>query len=365
MKFFKYDKKFKLQLIVTGSHLSKKHGLTYKEILKDKYKIDKKINLDLNNDKSEDNCKAMGTAIIEFSKAYKKLKPDIIVLLGDRYEIFSACSAAHVHQILVCHLHGGELTRGSMDDSFRHSITKMAHLHFVANKKYYKRVKQLGENPKNIYFVGGFGTDLIKKIKLFNKKKLEKELRIKFAKKNILVTYHPETIKGANTKNDFQKILNALKKLKNTKIIFTKANADKNGIIINSMIEKFVNNYNSKSYFFSSMGYKKYLSTLKYVDGVLGNSSSGLLEVPSFKKATINIGERQKDRLKAKSVIDVMPETSNIEHALKRIYSKKFKNILKKTFNLYGNGGSSDKTYNIIKNINLENYTKKKFFDIN
>ena len=364
MKFFKNDKKYNLQIIVTGSHLSKMHGLTYNEIEKDKFKITKKINLNIDKKKSENISESISIGIKQFSISYKNLKPDLIVLLGDRYEIFSACCAANISQIPVCHLHGGELTRGSIDDTFRHSMTKMSQFHFVAHKKYSKRVRQLGEDPKKIYVVGGFGVDLIKKVKLLSKKNLEKKLNIQFGKKNILVTYHPETTNGSKNKKDFKELLKALETLKQTKIIFTRANADKDGRLINSMIDKFVKKNKEISYVFSSMGYKNYLSTLKFIDICLGNSSSGLLEVPTFKKITINIGDRQKDRIKASSVFDVRPKANLIIKMIKEIDKKKFKDLLKKTVNPYGGGGASKKTYQIIKKLNLENSLSNKFFDL-
>ena len=364
MKFFKNDKKYNLQIIVTGSHLSKMHGLTYNEIEKDKFKITKKIKLNIDKKKSENISESISIGIKQFSISYKNLKPDLIVLLGDRYEIFSACCAANISQIPVCHLHGGELTRGSIDDTFRHSMTKMSQFHFVAHKKYSKRVRQLGEDPKKIYVVGGFGVDLIKRVKLLSKKNLEKKLNIQFGKKNILVTYHPETTNGSKNKKDFKELLKALKTLKQTKIIFTRANADKEGRLINSMIDKFVKKNKDISYVFSSMGYKNYLSTLKFIDVCLGNSSSGLLEVPTFKKITINVGDRQKDRIKASSVFDVRPKANLIIKMIKEIDKKKFKDLLKKTVNPYGGGGASKKTYQIIKKLNLENSLSNKFFDL-
>ena len=364
MKFFKNDKKYNLQIIVTGSHLSKMHGLTYNEIEKDKFKITKKIKLNIDKKKSENISESISIGIKQFSISYKNLKPDLIVLLGDRYEIFSACCAANISQIPICHLHGGELTRGSIDDTFRHSMTKMSQFHFVSHKEYSKRVRQLGEDPKKIYVVGGFGVDLIKKVKLLSKKNLEKKLNIQFGKKNIIVTYHPETTNGSKNKKDFKELLKALETLKQTKIIFTRANADKDGRLINSMIDKFVKKNKDISYVFSSMGYKNYLSTLKFIDVCLGNSSSGLLEVPTFKKITINLGDRQKDRIKASSVFDVRPKANLIIKMIKEIDKKKFKDLLKKTVNPYGGGGASKKTYQIIKKLNLKNSLSNKFFDI-
>ncbi len=364
MSLIKKDKKFLFQLIATGSHVSKKHNLTYKQIINDKFKINYLININIKNYDYINICKSIGQAVEKISLKLKILKPDIIVLLGDRYEIFAACSAAYVHQIPVCHLHGGELTRGSIDDGFRHSITKMANLHFVSNKKYASRVKQLGENPKNIHVVGGFGVDLINKLQLLEKNKLEQRLGFKFGNKNLLVTYHPETITGSNPKKDFDQILKSLKNFKDIKIIFTKSNADLYGYLINEMIDKFVKIDQSKYCSFVSMGQLNYLSTLKFVDGVLGNSSSGLLEVPTFKKGTINIGLRQTDRMKASSVINAKPLSKNITLAINKLYSAKFRKKLKKVNNPYGSGGASKKSLKILKKIRIRDIIKKKFFEL-
>lgn len=361
IKLFKSDKKSKVQIIVTGAHLSNHHGLTYRELINDNLEINKKINLNIRKRKNEDISNEISTGIKEFSKTFKNLKPDLIVILGDRYEIFSAACSAFINQIPICHLHGGELTRGSMDDTFRHAITKMSQFHFVSNKKYAKRVMQLGEDPKKIFVVGGFGVDLINNIDLLNKKTLEKKLKIKFGKKNFLVTYHPETNVGANNRKNFTEILNALKKIKSTNIIFTRANADKEGKIINSMIDSFVKKNKKNRYVFKSMGYKNYLSTLKYIDLNIGNSSSGLLEVPTFRKFTINVGDRQKDRLKALSVIDVKPKSNLIIKNVKKLYNKK---LPKKLINPYGKGGASKKTFKIIKKLNLKNCITNQFFDL-
>ena len=365
MRIVKKDKKFNFQLIVTGSHLSKEHGHTYKEIINDKFKINFFVNIGIGKkDKSLNICHSVGEAVKKISKNLNILKPELIVLLGDRYEIFAASIASYILQIPICHIHGGELTRGSIDDSFRHSITKMSNIHLVAAKNYAKRIEQLGENPKNIFIVGGFGVDLIKKTKLLRREKLEKNLGLKFGKKNILVTYHPETIKGSNSKKDFFEILKAIKFFKDVHFIFTKVNADANGLVINKMIDKFVKANKSRCSSFISMGQLNYLSTIQIVDGVLGNSSSGVMEVPSFKKATINVGSRQTDRLKGQSVIDVDANSLQIIKTLKKIYSKNFNKELIATKNPYGNGGASKKSLRIFKNLKKIKYKQKKFFDI-
>lgn len=364
IKKFQFDQKFKTSLIITGTHLSKKHGTSLKEIINDKISSVHKINLNINKDRPNDICNYIGLAVKLFSKIFLKIKPDLLILLGDRYEIFSASTSALVCQIPICHLHGGELTRGAYDNAFRHSISKMANIHFVANKLYKNRLIQMGEEPSNIYNVGGFGADLIKKTKLLNKRELEKKLKIKFNKKNLLVTFHPVTLEKNTSKVQFLNLLKSLKKLKNTNIIFTETSSDSYGDIINKMIKNFVKSKSNFSFRFKSMGQLNYLSILQFVDAVVGNSSSGLLEAPSFKIATINIGDRQTDRLKASSVIDCAPNSRNIDLAIRKIYSKQFIKRLKKTKNPYGSGGAVNKTFSVIKSRGFKYSIKKIFYDI-
>lgn len=365
MKLVKNEQRFKFQLIVTGTHLSYQHGETYKEILNDGFSIDRKINLNIKKYNPNDICKYMGLTIQKISNEINELKPDLIILLGDRYEIFAATSAALVNRIPICHLHGGELTTGSIDDSLRHSITKMSNLHFVSNYNYKKRVRQLGENPKNIYVVGGFGIDLIKNTKFLTKKEIENKLNFKFKKNNLLVVYHPETANRKNLIRDFSELLKSLDKFENIQIIFTNANADVDGDIINKMIKNYVKNNKSRACVFSSMGQVNYLSTLKLVDAIIGNSSSGILEAPYLNKPTINIGKRQNGRLRAKTILDVPPKSKFIINSIKKIYSKKFKNKLLKDKNPYGTSGASFKAFKVLKKIKNRKFNEKTFFDIN
>ena len=356
------DKDLQLQLIVTGMHLSPEFGLTFSEIEKD-FHIDKKIEILLSSDTSIGISKSMGLAQISFAEAFEELKPDIIVILGDRYEIFSVAAAAMILRIPIAHISGGELTFGAIDDSIRHAITKMSHLHFVATEKYKNRVIQLGESSDHVFNFGEAGLDNIFKLRLLNKTELEKELHFKFGKKNILFTYHPPTLDDRNKIiDDFENILKALANLKNTNIILTKANSDAGGKIINSMLEEF-NRKNTM--LFTSLGQLKYLSLLRFVDAVVGNSSSGIVEAPSFKIGTINIGNRQDGRVKAESVIDCKPTDSDIANAFKKLYSDSFQNILQDVENPYGNGGASVKIKEVLKNFDLSNILYKKFVDIN
>jgi GDP/UDP-N,N'-diacetylbacillosamine 2-epimerase (hydrolysing) len=363
MKEIEADKELQLQLIVTGMHLSPEFGLTYKEIEKE-FKIDKKIEMLLSSDTSIGISKSMGLAQISFAEAYEELKPDIVIVLGDRYEIFSAASAAMIGKIPIAHLHGGETTEGAFDESIRHSITKMSHLHFTATDEYKNRVIQLGEHPNRVFNVGGMGIENIKRLKLLTKEEFEKSIDFKLNKKNILVTFHPVTLEKSTAKEQFQELLDAIYELKDTNIIFTKANSDTDGRVINQMIDEYVAKNSDKSVVFVSLGQLRYLSALQFVDAMVGNSSSGLTEAPSFKIGTINIGDRQKGRIKADSVIDCEPNKSSIQQAFLKLYSKEFQELLRGVKNLYGEGCASTKIIEVIKKVHLENILKKSFYNL-
>ena len=363
MKEIESDCELELQLMVTGMHLSPEFGLTYKEIEKD-FKINKKIEMLLSSDTAIGISKSMALAQISFSEAYAELNPDILVLLGDRYEIFSAATSAMIGKIPIAHLHGGESTEGAFDEAIRHSITKMSHLHFTAADDYLRRVIQLGENPRFVFNVGGMGIENMLKLKLLNKKEFEKSINFKLNTKNILVTFHPVTFDNMTSQKQFQNILDVIDELEDTTIIFTKANSDTDGRIINLMIDNYVRENVSKSICFTSLGQIRYLSALKFVDAMVGNSSSGLLEAPSFKIATINIGDRQKGRLEAKSVINTSLKKEDIGAAFKKIYTQEFQDILKDIKNPYENGSSSKKIIKVLKKINLTKILKKKFYDL-
>jgi GDP/UDP-N,N'-diacetylbacillosamine 2-epimerase (hydrolysing) len=363
MKEIELNNDLELQIIATGMHLSPEFGLTYKEIEKD-FKIDKKIEILLSSDTAIGISKSMGLAQISFAESYDELNPDILVVLGDRYEIYSAVSAAMISRIPIAHLHGGETTEGAFDEAIRHSITKMSHLHFTAAEVYKNRVIQLGEDPSRVFNVGGMGIENIKRLKLLSKEEFEESINFKLNKKNILVTFHPVTLENLTAKEQFQELLDAIDELKDTNIIFTKANSDTDGRIINQMCDEYVFKNSHKSICFTSLGQVRYLSALQYIDAIVGNSSSGITEAPSFKIGTINIGDRQKGRLKAESVIDCDSLHSSITLAFNKLYSKEFKNILINTNNPYGDGYASEKIIKELKKVDLNNILKKSFFDI-
>jgi GDP/UDP-N,N'-diacetylbacillosamine 2-epimerase (hydrolysing) len=363
MKEIEADEKLQLVLIVTGMHLSIEFGLTYKEIEKD-FKIDKKIEILLSSDSSVGISKSMGLAQISFAESFDELKPDILVVLGDRYEIFSAVSTAMMLKIPIAHLSGGELTSGAIDDCIRHSITKMSHLHFVATQEYKNRVEQLGEDSKNVYNFGEAGLDNIYRLNLLNREDFEKSIDFKLNKKNILFTYHPTTLESyeQNIKN-INIILSELASLKDTNIILTKANSDESGRAFNEILKKFVTGYSNMK-LFTSLGQLRYISSLQFIDAVVGNSSSGIVEAPSFKIGTINIGHRQNGRKRAKSVIDCEVSSNSIRNAFQKLYSIEFQESLKDIYNPYGDGGASIKIKEVLKNVNLKNIIFKKFKDI-
>ncbi len=356
---------FQLQIAVTGMHLSPMYGLTYKEILHDGFNINEKIKIPLDNDTPEGITKALGKGVIGFGSAFKRLKPDFVVLLGDRFETYAAAIAAFLARIPIIHLHGGELTEGAVDDAFRHSITKMSTLHFTSTESYRRRVIQLGEKPNRVFNVGALGIDNIRRLKLLSRDKLETELNFKLKGKVVLVTFHPVTLENNTSQRQFKEILAALNRFKDLKIIFTKPNSDIGGRIIIKLIDKYVKSNQEKSIAFASLGRLKYLSLMKHVDVVLGNSSSGIIEMPSLGKPTINIGDRQKGRITAGSVIQCAPAQGRISMALKKAFSAKFSSTCTKIKNPYGNGLAARKIVAVLKKeLPRIKSLKKGFYDI-
>jgi GDP/UDP-N,N'-diacetylbacillosamine 2-epimerase (hydrolysing) len=364
MRSLKDDPSLELQIIATGMHLSPEFGLTYREIEKDGFTINRKIEMLLSSDTPSAISKSTGIGLIGFADAYHELDPDIVVVLGDRFEILAASIAALFAKIPIGHIHGGETTTGAFDEAIRHSITKMAWWHFVAADEYKKRVVQLGENPVRVFNVGGLGVDAIKKTKLLSKKELMEDTGIKFGKKNLLVTFHPVTLEKQTSRKHFQSLLDALDTLDDTNIIFTAPNADTDSRIIKKMINDFVSTHHGNAIDFTSMGQLNYLSTLQFVDCVIGNSSSGITEAPTFKIGTINIGDRQKGRLKAESVIDCQPNRDSIKRAINTIYSHEFQAILSNVKNHYGDGNAIEKILSALKNTPLPLELKKDFYNI-
>jgi GDP/UDP-N,N'-diacetylbacillosamine 2-epimerase (hydrolysing) len=352
-----------LQVVATGMHLSPTFGLTYREIEADGFNIDAKVETLSSSDTPVGIAESMGKGLSGCAEAFSRLQPDVIVVLGDRFEIFAATAAALVAKIPVAHLHGGETTAGAFDEAFRHSITKMSHLHFVAAEEYRQRVIQLGEDPKNVFLVGGLGVDGVMKVNLLSKVELESSLGIKFQSKSLLVTFHPVTLDDETSEAQMKELLSALSDLSDTTLIFTMPNADTGGLALMKIIEQFVESHHN-AYAFISLGQQRYLSCIAQVDGVVGNSSSGLSEVPSFKKGTINIGIRQLGRLQASSVINCQPVEEQIRGALVKLFSQDFKSSLAMTSNPYGDGDASLKVVNVLRNAPLDGIIQKTFYDI-
>lgn len=356
---------FDVRVVVTGAHLSPEFGLTYKEIEQDGINIDAKIEILLSADTPSAISKSMGLAMISFTDYFDRLDPDILVVLGDRYETLAVCCTAMNKRIPIAHLYGGETTEGAVDESIRHAITKLSYLHFTSTEEYRNRVIQLGEQPDRVFCVGAIGIENILNEKLMSKHELEDSINFRLDKPYAIVTFHPVTLEDSNSGEQFQALLKVIENHKDMKFIFTKANADKDGRIINQLIDKYVRE-NDNAVDFASLGMHRYLSALKYCTMVIGNSSSGLVEAPSFGIPTINIGERQKGRIQSDSVINCEPIQIEIEKAILLALTDGFKEKASNTINPYGNGNTSDKIVSKVKEFLLNEKVdlKKKFYDL-
>jgi len=363
MKRVENDPLLELQLVVTGMHLSPEFGLTYKQIEKDGFSIDEKVEMLVSSDTPSAIAKSIGLGTISFADTFSRLNPDVIVVLGDRFEIFSAAQTAMVMRIPIAHIHGGELTEGLIDDPIRHSITKMAHIHFTANEEYKNRVIQMGEQPGTVYNVGTLGVEGINKTKYLSKKELSESVQLTLDK-FFLVTLHPTTLQDNTSEAQIKILLQALDEFPQYQIIFTKTNADTDGRIINSIIEEYVKKNKDSSVVYDSLGQLRYLSAIKHCELVVGNSSSGLIEVPFFRKPTINLGVRQKGRLKADSVIDCSFDVNQIKSAIETAISLEFKEKIKNMPMIYGEGDTSEQLVQILKAIPLGNIVMKQFYNI-
>jgi GDP/UDP-N,N'-diacetylbacillosamine 2-epimerase (hydrolysing) len=352
-----------LQVVATGMHLSPRFGLTQREIENDGFKIDFQVDMQLDSDSPAGIARSMGIGLSGFGRALEDLRPDLMLALGDRFEIFAAVAAALVARVPVGHLHGGETTEGSFDEALRHSITKMSHLHFVAAEEYRRRVIQLGEAPERVFLVGGLGIENILKLPLLDRPALEAALGFELKRRNLLVTFLPATLDKESAESQFAELLAALELLKDTRLIFTMPNADPGGGALLEMVEQFVaRNENARAS--TSLGQLLYLSCMRHVDGVVGNSSSGLCEAPSLRTGTINIGDRQRGRLKAASVIDCPADRKTIAAALQRLYSAEFQEMLTNVRNPYGESAASGKIVPILQTYPLETILKKSFYDL-
>jgi UDP-hydrolysing UDP-N-acetyl-D-glucosamine 2-epimerase len=364
MKEVRNDPELELQIIVTGMHLSLEFGLTYQKIEADGFLIDEKVEMLLSSDTPIGITKSVGLGVIGFADVLERLKPDILVVLGDRFEILAAAQAAMIARIPIAHIHGGETTEGAIDESIRHAITKMSHFHFTAAEPYRRRVIQLGETPERVLNYGAPGLDNLKKMKLLNRTSFEKVIDFQLGKLSFLVTYHPVTLSNAAPEKSFNKLLNAIDQFPEATIIFTKANADTAGRTINHNIDKYVEKNPVRAKVFTSMGQLLYLSAIKNADVIIGNSSSGIVEVPAFHKPTVNIGKRQQGRLRADSIIDCEENEQAIVNAVEKALSPEFKKISRYTQNPYGQGNASLKIKEYLKKVSLQNILIKKFYNV-
>ena len=353
-----------LQLLVTGTHLSTEHGDTIEEIDSEIFRIDRKIDINLICDTSIGVSKSTASCLVGCAEAFNDLRPDIVLILGDRFEILAAATAAMLARIPIAHIHGGEITEGAIDDAIRHSITKMAHIHFVATEEYRARVIQMGEQPNAVWNVGSLGVDAIKNIKLLTKSELSNEIGVQFERHSLLIAFHPVTLDPTYSKNQIKEILLALDTLTETTLIFTLPNADPENSVVRSLIETFVDEHQN-AHQFISLGQRLFLSCAYHVDCVLGNSSSGVIEIPSLKKPTINIGNRQKGRLMSPSVIDVVGEKNEIIRAINRAQSPEFLEIVENSENSYGVAGAADQIMRVLRSLDTKSLLKKQFHDAN
>lgn len=355
------DPALELQLIVTGMHLSPEFGLTYRDIVKDGFQIAAKVEMLLSSDTPAGISKSIGLGVIGFADAFSSLRPDLLVVLGDRFEVFAAAQAAHVACIPIAHIAGGDTTEGAIDEAIRHSVTKMAHLHFVTNEISARRVRQLGENPKHIYNVGSPSIDLIRQLEFKTRSELQEDLKFEFLARNLLITFHPVTLEADAVASQFKALLDALEQLgPEVGLIFTMPNADTNGRVIIRMIEGFVA-VRSNAVAFASLGHLRYLSLMRLVNVVVGNSSSGLYEAPALKKPTVNIGDRQKGRLRAASVIDCFPEAPAIKGALEKAFGLDCTAVV----NPYGDGTATKRILKIVSSCHdLNGLLKKSFYEV-
>ena len=360
------DNDLESYLIVSGMHLSPEFGMTYQEIEEDGFEINAKVEMLLSSDSPAGISKSIGLGVIGFADEFQRADLDMLILLGDRYEALSAAICAMVMRIPIAHLHGGELTEGAIDEGIRHSITKMSYLHFTSTEQYRNRVIQLGENPERVFYVGALGVENIKKINLMTKEELERSIHFEIDENTVVVTYHPVTLENNTVEEQFLNLLKVLDRNPKIRMIFTKANADTNGRIVNELIDKYAAQNSERACAFMSLGQKRYLSALKYCRIVIGNSSSGIIEAPSFGKPIINIGDRQKGRICADSVINCGYTQQEIQQAIETALTEEFENKARNCRNPYEKENTAANIISVIKDylLNDKIKLKKGFYDI-
>ena len=366
MEAIRADADLNMQLVATGMHLEPQFGLTYRVIEADGFKIDRKVKILRYGNTDVGVTKAFGLGCQKFAEVFSELKPDMVVLIGDRYETFAACVAAYFQRIPIAHIHGGETTQGAFDEGIRHSISKMATVHFAAADAYAQRIIQLGESPKRVFPFGAPGLDTIYRTVPLSREELEARLGLKLTAPVAVVTYHPVTLESADSQKQADELFAALKRFSLT-VIFTKANADPQGVRINTAADRFCKQNPKRYKLFDNLGQRMYYSCLKNADLMIGNSSSGLLEAPVFHLPAVNIGDRQKNRIRSANVIDVDCRAEAIAKGIRRALSAGFRRSLKKLINPYDrtSGRVGERIKNQLKRLSLhEGVIKKTFFDL-
>lgn len=364
MKDIQADPELTLQVVVTGMHLSPEFGLTYRVIEEDGFVIDRKVEMLLSSDTPIGIAKSIGLGVIGFADALAELRPDVLVLLGDRFEILAAAQAAMVARIPIAHLHGGEATEGLIDEAIRHAVTKMAHFHFVSAEPYRQRVIQMGEHPDRVFNVGAMGLDNIRRLPLLARQELQRTLGFPLDAPLFLVTYHPVTLRHGGAMQAVAALLSALDRFPEAHIVFTKSNSDTDGRAINKMLDEYVERHPRRAKAFITLGQLRYLSLMKFSDIVIGNSSSGIIEAPAMEKPTVNIGDRQRGRLKASSVIDCGETADQIEAAIRKALAPDFRTRALAADSPYGTGGAAAKVAHYLGQAALRDVIMKTFHDL-
>lgn len=359
------DPELQLQIIATNMHLSPEFGLTYKEIEADGFHIDKKVEMLLSSDTASGTVKSMGLATIGFADALEDLKPDLAVILGDRYEMLCAAQTCLIYNIPIAHIAGGGITEGAYDDAIRHCITKMSHLHFTSTEEHRNRVIQLGEQPNRVFWSGSLGVNNIRNEEIMPLDELEDSIKFQLGNKFLLVTFHPTTMENGSAEDQCEALLNALSEINaDYQLLFTLPNSDTNGRIITAKVKEYVAKHPKTAFAITSLGKKRYYSALKYATAVIGNSSSGLIEAPIFNIPTLNIGNRQEGRTRCESIIDVPATYETIKEGIRKAISDEYKEIAAKVNSPYEKAGSVELVFNTIKSYPLDGITKKKFYDL-
>jgi len=353
-----------LQILASGTHLSPEFGMTIQEIRADGFEPDETVEILLSSDTPTAICKSMGLAMIGYGEALQRLKPDMVVVLGDRFETFCMAAAAQVCRVPLVHIHGGETTEGAIDEAFRHSITKMSHLHFASCEAYRRRIIQLGESPDRVFNIGALSVENIRRMALMARSELAEAIGFNLERPYFLVTFHPVTLEKDTSEGQFQPLLDALDACPEFNVIFTKANADTDGLVINRMIDDYAGNQPERCLAVTSLGVRRYLSAMKYTTAVIGNSSSGIIEAPSFKVPTVNIGDRQKGRIQAASILNCSPDANAIRQTIGRAVSPDFQESLSSISNPYDRPGTCSTIVGLLKNVDIFGITKKTFHDV-